>query len=458
MPSCISGTCNFGRAHTVIDIELHGETNNEIGSEVSDPSVLVISEISPRSADPSQRCNYVEIWLNFFYFIGVTPFRVDYKRRLRSFCINKLISILIKALAIVYIIFNIRRLTWSLDDEDQTQQDRASSCIGLVNQFCSLLLHASLLRMVWCKQSDFLQLLKLQDCTDAKANSIKKSYLGDFLVISLCIFTVFVSLLCSVGGLSVWSWIDAWSFTEILWHNEDMFLFSLKKFNEYNESTLINSTGIFIDNGQLETIIIGSTGITMNFCKLIDSFYSHDCLLLCSISLWLSTKPLRDQLALWEIRRRENLDCETEGRNLAEDLLKKHKELNLLSKQMNTIINCFLPVLSMTSMINMSYFMHICVIRDWFFALYLALRLGKVCIAISFAMKISKVAATYNSWFISEKVQGVLELSAKEFQRQVTEMNQEPFGIGNGVFYIDTRFLLNALGLIITYYIMLIVG
>ncbi|CAL8070325.1 unnamed protein product [Orchesella dallaii] len=469
MLSCIPEKCVFRRVHTVIDVELElpKETSNENGSEISEPSVE--SREMPRKDGRAKR-SYLEIWLNIFYFIGVSPFRVDYQRNLSSFCINKvsviaqqnlrlnyfckmvfeffntfqLASILIKTLAIMYSILNIRRVVWRLDNADLTQQQRASSCIGLVNQFCSLLLHLSLLRMSWFKQVDFQRLFKFQDCIDldTRTNPIYwKCSLGTFLTILLCIVTVFISLLSSVGGLPIMSWIDTWTFSEILLYNEDVFVLSLKKFNE---STQDNSThGYFIKNADLETVIIGSTGIGMNFCKLIDTFYSHDCLLLCTISLWMSTKPLRDQLSLWESRRQENTDDELESQNLAEDLLKKHKELTLLSKQINTITNIFLPILSMTSMITMSYFMHTCVIRDWFFALYLALKLGKVCIAIYFAIKISNVAAACNSWFISEDVQSVLKLNAKEFQRQNAAMNQEPFGIGNGVFYIDTRYFLN---------------
>ncbi|CAL8070321.1 unnamed protein product [Orchesella dallaii] len=464
---CIPENCILRKAHTVIDVELQKEQNNENGSEVDEPSELVPIELSSMSMSLGQKSKrrYLEIWLNFFYFLGVSPFRVDSERNLRSFCINKLVSILIKVLAIAYTVLDIRRLVWTLDWENLTQQHRASMCIGVVNQFCSILLHVCLLRMVWFKQTDFLRLFKFQDRSeDTQTNSTNiKSYFGTCLAILLCSITIFISLLCSVGGLPILSWLDTWSLSEILLHNEELFILSLKNINDFNESatTQSNFTGMFMSDGELETIIIGSSGITMNFCRLIDTFYSHDCLLLSAISLWMSTKPLRDQLSLWESRSRQDSDYEIEDRNMAEDLLKKHKQLNLLSKKINAITNCFLPVLSMTSMITMSYFMHTCVIRDWFVALYLALKLCKVCITIRlrfFAMRISFLAEACNNWFISEDVQSVLQLNAKDFQRQNAAMNQDPFGIGSGVFYIDTRYLLNALGLALTYYIMMVVG
>ncbi|CAL8104248.1 unnamed protein product [Orchesella dallaii] len=247
-----------------------------------------------------------------------------------------------------------------------------------------------------------------------------------------------------------------WSFKAVLYYHEDNFFLGLK--SSYDDALELNQTsgimtnatdvdddhsGIFMSDGDLETIIFGGTGMIVDICQNVFSSFSHDWFLLSAISLWIFTQQLRNQLNVWENRVDKGADCELRGRGIADDVVKEYKELSFLSKQINAITNSFLPAFVMTNVIQMSYFMYSLVTRQWYFALYLSFKLCKIWAAICFAMKTSKVAEDYYTWFVSEDVQEALDLSSKQLQRIFREMKDSPVGNGSGVFYIDVRFLLS---------------
>ncbi|CAL8104242.1 unnamed protein product [Orchesella dallaii] len=336
-------------------------------------SLTIVGDYASCPSVTSRRSNLLEIFLSFYYYIGVSPFRVDGSRNVRSNWINKV----------------------------------------------------------------------------------------NVLAISVCALTGIISLISTVGGLIILDANRNWSIMEILYHHEDKFFLGLKMF--YNDDSVgLNGTsgirsnatndqednsGIFLSDADLETIIFGSAGMVVDVCQQVFSSFSQDCFLLSAISLWISTKTLKDQLKLWEDRISSggDLNCELGSlRNIADNVVKDYKELSFLSKQINAITNSILPTMIMANIFLMAYFMHSLVTRQWYFALYLSFKLCKVWVAIYFAMKTSKVAETYYSWFISESVQEVLDLSSKQLHRIFRELKDSPVGNGSGVFYIDTRFLLSA--------------
>ncbi|CAL8147949.1 unnamed protein product [Orchesella dallaii] len=444
----------------VTDLENEGEngthfpTTNTNISPVENENNSVVEDL-----DSSQSSCYLKIFLNFCYFMGVSPFRVV-NCTLKSCWVNKVTSIIVTLLAMICAVFHTRRLAWNLDEqEDNTgdqkalQQDKASNYIGLTYQFCLLILDICIFRMMWCSRRHFMKLftfLKLQEIPTTFKSSLAHAAV---LFVSISI-TIPISLICTVGGLD-FHMFENWSFTNILAHKESVLLLGLKKSygpdTSSNVSSGANGTfcddeymGLFMSDGHLETIVLGSIGIVLNYCQHLLSLVSYDCLLISAITLWVCTKSLREKLEQWgERNQRLDSEPEMEASTIVLVLVKQHEQLSLLSKQVNAITSTILPSLVFINIISMAYFMLSCVIRDWYFALFLALKLSKACVAVYFALKTSNVAEQYFHWFISKDVQHVLKLDSTEFQRTTIELKETPIGIGGSVFYIDIRFLLS---------------
>ncbi|CAL8103604.1 unnamed protein product [Orchesella dallaii] len=455
-----------------LDLEMQSQTADPENRNLrSDPSTAVPIQHSPVENENSlvatgakRYQSYFEIFLNFYHFIGISPILI-YNGGLKSTLLKKVSSILIILLAMTYSVFDIRRLSWGLDEEynddldaadrKPLQQAKASKYIGLVYQFALLLLDACIFRLMWCKEMNLMKLFSFLDIQ--KITGIFKSSFNHILTLLISVSsTIPISFICTVGGLNI-NIFENFSFTKILQDQESVLLLGLKKSydtaTDYNISSGTNATtegddysGIFLNDGALETIIFGTTGLAMHFCQHVVSLVSYDFLLLTTIGLWIPTKPLGEQLQRREYRcTRRTLGCnlESETPDIVNDIVQQHKELYLLSKHINSIINSIFPALVFICIISTSYFMHNCVIRKWSFAILLALKLSKVCVAMYFAMKTSSVAQGYFAWFMSEEMQQVLDLDCKQLQRKIIEMKENPVGVGSSVFYVDLRFMLS---------------
>ncbi|CAL8103700.1 unnamed protein product [Orchesella dallaii] len=456
MPSTILSKCLQRQDHSVVDVEVeNSETYQQNEIFCSNPCTVATIESSASELnnaadeiisvpDTITRKECLEMWLNFNYFSGISAFRIDSNRNSRSSWVNKVSSILFTLLAMTYTIFNVRRLGWDLEENGPplTQQEKSSIYIALIYQLCLLLLHACVFRMMWFKRREFMSFFEFLDASKI-LNNVKLMH-TQIQAISLFISTLLISFICTMGGLNVVDNLKYWSFFGILEYQEGIFLLGLKKSydpgpesnqsierSETTEDALINS-GIFLSDGITETVLFGSTGMAMNFFQLLIIMFSIDYLLLSTINLWMATKSLEEYLSQWKDCRKGKDSDESSGtqsHNIANDIVKKYKELSILSRHINAITDSILPALVFMNIITMSYFMHTCVLRDWNFAVFLILKLSK--------------AGKYYSWFISEDVQQFLEFDSQQMGRTVAEIKDSPIGIGTGVFYIDIRFFLS---------------
>ncbi|CAL8103703.1 unnamed protein product [Orchesella dallaii] len=453
MPITLS-KCLQRQDHSVVDIEIRNSTTSlENENLASSPSAVVTIESSASTLN------------NAGDEVFPAPDFSDLSERMLGDVVS---SVLFTLLAMTYTIFNFRRLAWDLEENDPkpTQQEKSSIYIGLIYQLCFLLHHASVFRMMWFKRKEFLSYFEFLDTSDISSNfnsmsysdgrvsilNLAKYYLGTHLGHTAACF--YCSNIYHLHNRRT----KDWSFWGMLEYQEGVFLLGLKRSYETDvdsnhssarsgqiEDPLINPD-IFLSDATLETTLLGSTGMAMNFFQHFISMFSNDCFLLTTINLWIAGKYFREHFSQWEnSRKRKGSETSYEVQNciVVDEIVKKYQELSQLSRHLNAITDSILPALVFMNIITMSYFLNTCVLRDWNFAIFLALKFSKVCAAMFIATKTSRKAGKYYSWFISEDVQQCLGFDSKQMQRNVAEIKDSPLGNGTGAFYIDTRFLLS---------------